>query len=154
MDAGLRSAELIGLTLADVDLDNGLLLVLGKGRRKRQVPIGKKCISAIDKYLRSRSKSDNSNRHELWIGSKGPLTDSGLRQMLTRKSRSAGIPHIHAHQLRRYFAAEWISEGGSETDLMRITGWKTRAMINHYTSGRATQMAFKAHRRLSPADRL
>jgi integrase/recombinase XerC len=70
MDAGLRASELIGLTLDDVDMDNNILLVLGKGRRKRQVPIGKKAISALDRYLRMRGKSDDAHRPELWLSKK------------------------------------------------------------------------------------
>jgi site-specific recombinase XerC len=56
LDTGVRRAEMVGLRLADVDLDLDVLLVLGKGRRERALPFGRKAGEALDRYLRARGR--------------------------------------------------------------------------------------------------
>jgi site-specific recombinase XerD len=107
-------------------------LVLGNGRRERALPFGRNTAVALDRYLRARS------RHKyaallwlwlwLWLGRAGPLTPYGIRQILRRRGPQAGLPGLHA-QLRHTFAHEWLAQGGGETDLMRLAGWKSRASV-------------------------
>jgi len=56
LDTGARRAEITGLTLQDVDLDLDVLAVLGKGRRERTLPFGRRAGEALDRYLRARSR--------------------------------------------------------------------------------------------------
>jgi site-specific recombinase XerD len=154
VDTGMRRAECAGMTLDDVDLDQRIVWVLGKGRRPRALPIGRKTAQAVDRYLRLREGHRLAHLPQLWIGRNGPMTPSGVYQVVHDRARAAGLPAMHPHQLRHAFATSWLAEGGNENELMLMAGWKSRTMIDRYTKATAVERARASHARLSPADRL
>jgi hypothetical protein len=85
----------------------------------------------------------------LWIGLRGRLTAYGVVMMLRRRGRQADLPGLHPHQFRHTFAHQWLAEGGGETDLTRLAGWKSRVMLQRYGASAADARAREAHRRLS-----
>jgi integrase len=80
--------------------------------------------AALDLLPARSARHKDVALERLWLGHKGRLTEWGLVQMLYRRGREADLPGLYPHQLRHTFAHEWLAQGGGETDLMRLAGWK------------------------------
>lgn len=151
-DTGVRLGELVGMRLEDVELSTGLAYVTGKGGHTRAVRFGARTAQALDRYLRLRRGHRRASEDALWLGQDGPMSDSGIAQVVARRSREAGLQRIHAHQFRHTFAHEWRVNGGDPNDLMRLAGWRSPQMLARYGASAADSRARANYR--SPADRL
>lgn len=155
-DTGGRLAEVSYLGLAAVDLDTDGIWVQGKGRRQRYIPIAPKTALALNRYLRVRAEHRQAAMSALWLGStgQGALTHAGIKAVLIRRSTEANIGHVHPHMFRHALAHYWQLNGGNETDLMRIMGWKSREMLARYGESAAKERAYATARKLALGDRV
>lgn len=154
IDSGLRASEIMGLTVEDVDLDDYAAIVTGKGRKQRLCPFGNRTGEALDRYLRVRARHKHAARPEFWLAIKGPLSTSGLTQMLRRRAAVVGIEKIHPHMFRHTWAHRWLANEGNEGDLQALAGWSSPQMVGRYGASAKAERARQNHKRLGLGDRL
>lgn len=154
IDTGMRRMECAALTAADLDLDQDVAVVLGKGGRIRGCPFGARTAKALRRYLRTRAGHEYAHRPELWLGRRGPINANAILLMLRRRAAQAGIvSRVFVHQLRHTWAHEALQRM-NESDVQRLGGWRDRDMLARYGASGADERARKAYREHSLGDRL
>ena len=130
-------------------MDEGLIQVIGKGSRPRVVAVDRETMTALRLYKRSRSIQPHAELENLWLSkAEVAFTAWGIEQMLHRRCREAGIEKINLHRFRHTFADMAMAGGMSESNLMKIAGWKSRSMLDRYGASRAEERALVAQRKL------
>ena len=132
--AGLRLAELVGLDLDRLDLDEGLVRVIGKGARERVVPFGRHAADAISTWLPARALIAVAEEPALFVGQRG--TRLGRRSVQVRLQRWAlqrGLPKVHPHTLRHCFASHLLESSGDLRAVQELLGHANLATTQVYT---------------------
>jgi len=128
---GLRSGELLGLDVAAgphaqgwLDLHGGEAHVLGKGSKRRMVPIGAAAMKALQRWLSLRATLTPPQDDALFLGRQGSrLTAAQLRARLKQLARDAGLPtHVHPHMLRHSFASHILQSSGDLRAVQELLG--------------------------------
>ena len=134
---GLRISELTGLDVDDVDLDDGVVRVLGKGGKERDVPIGAPARDAIGAYLTAGrpALAAARSRGALFLNTRGGrLTRQSCARLLDAHARVAGIHRtVTPHDLRHSFATHLLEGGADVRVVQELLGHASVATTQIYT---------------------
>jgi len=148
LDTGLRIGEVTRLKIADVDLQNGAVIVApfgsGQKTKPRMVYLGNSARRAMWMYLSKNETDANeplfSPNHKL------------LRRIIRSLGDRAKVNDCHPHRFRHTFAIEYLRNGGDAFTLQHLLGHSTLEMVEHYVNVVETDKRY-VHDKASPADR-
>ncbi|MCS6899103.1 MAG: tyrosine recombinase XerC [Myxococcales bacterium] len=134
---GLRVSELAGLRIGDVDLAQGEVRVLGKGRRERLVPVGPAAVEAVRRWLTRRCElvSATVPTDALLLNARGaPLSVRRIQLLVQRYGAlGAGRSDLHPHALRHTCATHMLDGGASLRAIQEQLGHASLATTQRYT---------------------
>lgn len=153
--AGLRVSELVGLNLADADLNDGVVTVRGKGKKERLALLGPDARTAIYNWLPDRSalleKAGRDSPAVFLNKSGGRLTVRSIGRLLAKYLKQAGLdPRTSPHTLRHSFATHMLDAGADIRGVQELLGHKsltTTQVYTHVTTKRLQASYRKAHPR-------
>ena len=134
---------------SDIDLQLREITVHGKGQKTRTVKIIFGAARSVDQYIRARARHAQAYRPQLWlaVNNRGPMTASGIYQMITRRGRECGID-VFPHQFRHHFSHTWLDRGGPEGDLTELNGWSSPQMLRRYGASARSARARRTYDRI------
>lgn len=151
---GLRVSECSGLDLSDVDLADGLVRVLGKGRKERVVPVGTRAVNRLREYLAVRGEfaRAGSPSSALFLSSRGRRLDRiAIWRLVKRSLRRAGVTQAASpHTLRHSFATHLLDRGADLRAVQELLGHadiKTTEVYTHVARKRVIETHARAHPR-------
>lgn len=136
---GIRVSECQQLKIEDIDLDFGVMLVLGKGNRERYVPFGEYAKVAIEEYMeycRSPLMTEYNKDHEfLLISQYGDhISVSGIQYALNQLIKKTSLTSsMHPHKLRHSFATHLLDNGADMRTVQELLGHKSLSSTQIYT---------------------
>ena len=153
--SGIRVSELVELEMADLDLQEGVLRVRGKGRKDRLTPIGSQAIKALQRYFELRSvdsRCQGPQSHRVFLNKHGDsLSTRSVRRKLDKYLMSAGLdPGISPHTLRHSFATHLLNNGADLRSVQELLGHQslsTTQIYTHLTTQRMKDVYDAAHPR-------
>ena len=133
--SGLRLAELLGLDLADLDLRDRTVRVLGKGRKVRIVPVGRHAAEAIARWLAERATLADVGETAVFVGVNGRrLGPRIVQRRIARWARLQGLPaHVHPHLFRHSFASHLLESSGDLRAVQELLGHANIGTTQVYT---------------------
>ena len=145
---GLRRSELSALKISDIDFDTCTLVVQkSKTGKSRRVPFDMKTAQILMRWLSKRATWPvGTDTDALWLGKKGVLGSDGIRLVVERLRKRAGV-EISSHSFRRGLAARALRSGISGPSTSAILGWSAGSpMLGHYVRGVAAELAMSEYR--------
>lgn len=152
--SGLRSSELVGLNVDDIDFAADTIRVRGKGRKERVVPIGRDERTALERYLASRA---NHKAAAVFLNRQGERLSARAVQTIVKRalSRVADAAVTHPHALRHAFATHLLERGADLRAVQELLGHSsltTTQIYTHVTVERLRKVYDRAHPRSGRRD--
>lgn len=153
--AGLRVSELVDLNDGDLDFDQGIVRVRGKGRKERLAPLGSYALNALHAWLAKRHVSDKEPQGRaapVFVNRFGTrLTSRSVGRMLEKHLKQAGLDNrTSPHTLRHSFATHLLDSGADIRSVQELLGHKsleTTQIYTHVSTSNLKQAYEKAHPR-------
>jgi integrase/recombinase XerC len=150
--SGLRLSELVSLDTRDIDLEERVLRVTGKGSKTRLVPIGRKAIQALHTWLRVRATQLAEGETAVFTGRYGRrLGVRAVQQRVHRWAQRRGLPgDVHPHTLRHSFASHLLESSGDLRAVQELLGHadiSTTQIYTHLDFQHLARVYDKAHPR-------
>ena len=135
---GCRVSEMLGVTVGDIDFDENVIRVTGKGEKQRLVPMGSCLRKALTLHLESILSQRGARRsHAVFLNFRGaPLSRHGVNEILRRRAVQAGLTTsgLHAHSFRHSCATHMIAHGADIRVVQELLGHSSIATTQRYTS--------------------
>ena len=151
--SGLRLTEVISLNIDDIDFIDRVLTVIGKGKKARNLPIGKFAIQAIDDWLKSRQQLVKNNKERaLFISNRGSrISPRSVQERIKRWAVKQGLSgNVHPHMLRHSFASHILESSGDLRAVQELLGHadiSTTQVYTHLDFQHLAQVYDKTHPR-------
>jgi integrase/recombinase XerD len=139
---GLRISELVGLSLGDVALDDGVLRAFGKGAKERMVPVGRMARQALVDWLAPSGRgalvpdrwARRGDAEAVFLNARGGrLTRQGAWGVLHAAAARAGLPDVSPHTLRHSFATHMLDGGADIRVVQELLGHASVTTTQVYT---------------------
>jgi site-specific recombinase XerD len=153
--SGVRSAELLGLNAFDVDLKNRTMMVTGKGRKERVVPIGRTALRHLETYLvavRPYLLQDPTETALFLDHKGGRLKYRAFLKCVHAHARRLGYDDVSPHTFRRSCTTELIRGGANMYHVKELLGHESLDTLKHYTRLTITDLK-KTHAKCHPRER-
>lgn len=146
LDTGMRAGELANVRMGDLHLDQGYIVVYGKGKKERPVKVGARAIKAIRFYLTHWRQPTRPNidlvfltigyqmgRHaDIFGGTGEPLTVNAIQRIIRRVGMAGGVPRLYPHLLRHTFACMYLMQHHDPFALKNLLGHTSLTMTYRY----------------------
>lgn len=131
--SGLRIGEIVAINLEDINFNDSLIRVKGKGRKERIVPIGSKAIEAIREYLKVSSKMRNAG-YPLFLNKYGNrITTRSVHRIVEKYKKLSGLWDMTPHSIRHSFATHMLNGGADLRSVQELLGHANLSTTQRYT---------------------
>jgi len=150
--AGMRLSELASVNVLDVARERTMIEVTGKGRKQRQVPVGRKALQAIRAWLALREQLANPDEVALFVSQRGSrLSTRSIQSRLNHRASQSGLGRrLHPHMLRHSFASHILESSGDLRAVQELLGHaniSTTQIYTHLDFQHLAEVYDKAHPR-------